>query len=201
MSSSDLPKTPAEAEDRDRRIRRQLWLGLAAIFAIVVLLIILVMEGRYRAALDDPQPSAGFDRAMQGVVASLAPFPETAREIEMRTQRLDGSRYYVLHVYDADGDVLYQFARSARSVGLIEHGPRAGDPVNLHVRLELDDDYGLSGAYRPDRGVAVERYQGVATGMLREGLAAWHTASSHPLPETEEREPEALRAEWRRIMD
>ncbi|MFV8834315.1 hypothetical protein [Aquisalimonas sp.] len=200
MTNENEPRTLDEADAYDRKTRRQLWIGLAAAATVVIVLILIVMESRYRAALDDPQPSAALDEAMAAVVADLAPLPLDAREIVVTTRGEQNPRYEVV-IRDADGDHLYDMTRSARSAGVIDHGRRAGEAINFRVVLSLSEDGELDGAYRPDRGVSVERYQEVAAALVRESLIAWHTHQSYPEPDTQERTSDEIRDGWRAVMD
>lgn len=200
MTNENEPRTLDEANAYDRKTRRQLWIGLAMAATVVIVLILIVMESRYRAALDDPQPSAALDGVMAEVVADLAPLPLDAREIVVTTRGEQNPRYEVV-VRDGDGEHLYDMTRSARSAGMIEHGPRAGEAINFRVALSLSEDGQLEGAYRPDRGVSVERYQDVAAALVRESLIAWHTHESYPAPDAEERSRDQIRDGWRAVMD
>ncbi|SEO42555.1 hypothetical protein [Aquisalimonas asiatica] len=200
MTNENEPRTIDEADAYDRRTRRQLWIGLAAAATVVLVLILIVMESRYRAALDDPRPSAALDETMAVVVADLAPLPQDAREIVLTTRGEQRPRYEVV-IRDGDGEHLYDMTRSASSAGVIEHGRRAGEAIRFRVELSLSEDGELEGAYRPDRGVSVERYQDVAAALVRESLIAWHTHQSYPAPDAEERSSDDIRDGWRRVMD
>lgn len=200
MSTENEPLTPSEARAHEAKARRELWIALAALVVVVVLLIITVMEARYRDSLDDPRPSAALDESMEAVVEQLGPLPGEAREIVLTT-RGDGDGRYEVVVRDGDGERLFELARGARTAGLIEHGQRAGEPVNFRIELSLDGDGTMEGAYRPDRGVPVERYQQIAAGVLRDALIAWQAHASNPLPEGEEQADEAIRAGWDAVLD
>ncbi|WP_290652946.1 hypothetical protein [Aquisalimonas sp.] len=201
MSIDNEPLTPAEANEYEATTRRRLWIGLALIVTVVVLLIVVIMESRFRLGLGDPQPSAALDERMEAVLAELAPLPGDAREIHVRT-RGDRAPHYAVIIRDADGAVLYELTRGAATAGLVEHGTRAGDAVSYRVNLTLDGDGGLvEGAYRPDRGVAVERYQEIAEALLRETVAAWHVHTSHPLEGVEEQSSDAIFDAWDEVID
>ncbi len=200
MSTEHEPVTPSEARAYEAKTRRELWIGLAILVTVVVLVIIAVMEARFRGGLDDPRPSAALDDTMQGVIDQLGPLPGDAREIVLTTRGERPARYEVV-VRDGDGERLFELARGARTAGLIEHGARAGEPVNFRVELSIDRDGNLQGSYRPDRGVPVERYQQIASGVLRDTFIAWHAHVSHPVPEVEEQTSEVIHAGWDRVMD
>lgn len=200
MTNENEPRTLDEAEAYDRKTRRQLWIGLAAAAIVVLVLILIIMESRFRSALDDPQPSAALDEAMAEVVADLAPLPMDAREIVLTTRGEQPTRYEVV-IRDGYGNYLYDMARSARSAGMIEHGGRSGEAINFRVVLTLSEDGQLQGGYRPDRGVSVERYQGVAAALVREALIAWHTHQSYPAPDTGERSSDEIHDGWSAVMD
>lgn len=200
MSTDNEPLTPGEARAREARTRRELWIGLAVMVAVVVLLILVVMEVRYRASLDDPRPSAALDESMTALVSDLGPLPGDADTIELATRRDGGARYQVV-VRDDDGERLFSMARGVETAGVIEHGGRAGEPINYRIELSVADDGSVTGAYRPDRGVPVERYRDVAAVVLRQALVAWHAHASHPLPSRDETSPQAIQEGWDAVMD
>lgn len=200
MSTEHEPVTPSEARAYEAKTRRDLWIGLATLVTVVVLVIIAVMEARFRGGLDEPRPSAVLDENMQGVIDQLGPLPGDAREIVLTTRGERPARYEVV-VRDGDGEPLFELARGARTAGLIEHGTRAGEPVNFRVELRIDRDGNLQGAYRPDRGVAVERYQQIAAGVLRDTFIAWHAHVSHPAPGVEQQPEAVIHDGWNQVMD
>ncbi len=200
MSTEHEPLTPSEARAYEAKSRRELWIGLGMLVMIVAVVIIAVMESRFRASLDDPRPSAALDETMQAVVAQLSPLPGDAREIVLRTRGERDPRYEVI-VRDDDGERLYELSRGAHTAGLIQYGSRAGDPINLRIELSLDRDGNVTGAYRPDRAVPVEYYQQVAAAVLRDTFVAWHAHASHPALESEEQSRDTIRADWDAVMD
>ncbi|MFO7858866.1 MAG: hypothetical protein R6V11_08090 [Ectothiorhodospiraceae bacterium] len=200
MSTDNEPLTPGEARRHETPMRRDLWIGLGVLAAVVVLLIMVVMEARYRDSLDDPRPSAALDGAMESVIAELAPLPAPVAHIEIHTRNRSGGQYQVV-LENGDGEALFDITRSADSAGTVTQGERTGKPIRFDVDLTLNDDGTVSGHYQPDRGVAVARYRAVAGQMVREALVAWHAHASHELPEVSAESEETIRSNWDAVMD
>ena len=200
MSTDNEPLTPGEARRYETPMRRDLWVGLGVLAAVVVLLIMVVMEARYRDSLDDLQPSAALDDAMESVIAELAPLPGPVQHIEIRTRNRSGGQYQVI-LEDSDGEALFDITRSAASAGTVTQGERTGEPIRFDIGLTLDTNGAVSGHYQPDRGVAVARYRAVAGQVLREALVAWHAHASHELPEVTAESAETIRSNWDAVID
>lgn len=198
------PMTRAEADRYERPIRRQMYIGLLAGVAVLIVLIVIAMEARYRAALGQAQPSALFDRGLQQVVDAYVPLPEPTLRVRIGTNRDVDPPRYELDLVDDNGDSLYRFSRPADQVYLIGYGARAGGPINYEAELALDYDGTVSGQYRQDRGVSVSRYQEVLQGLVREALAAYTVSAEYPIiADDPERIPDtdALRRDWDAAMD
>ncbi len=204
MSDTRVPMTPAEAREYEAPIRRQLWLGLAGFVALVVVLIIIGMETRYRTALGEPQPSVALDAGLSQVVQDLAPLPDRLRRINVHTEGEDGAQpFYQVSMVDPEGRTFYQVAFQADTIEVVRGGTRDGTPINFEVDLEVDEAGRVSGGYRQDRAIHAERYQAVLSSLVRQALVAHQTFSVMTIPPVPEGEwtREELNRSWDRIID
>ncbi len=200
MSTENEPLTPAEARDHEAKIRRTLAIGLGILVTVTVLAIIVVMEGRYRADLERPEPSAALDAEFGDTVMALTPLPGGVETIRIET-RGGGEPRYEVRLLDGDGDPVFEMARSARTAGLRDHGARAGDPIRYRIEMAVHDDGRVDGRYRPDRSVSVDRYRDVAVAVLQEALMSWHMRDAYPLDEPREVSQEVIQQQWRDALD
>ncbi|MCC5812999.1 MAG: hypothetical protein JJU06_21755 [Ectothiorhodospiraceae bacterium] len=204
MSDDRKPMTPSEARAYEAPIRRQMWAGLAVGATVIVLLIILVMEARYRGALTEPRSSEAMDRALQAVVTEMSPLPEPVYRVHVRTRGLrDDEPVYEVRLYGPQGDTLYQLARSAETMMLIPYGPREGSAINFDVELALSEQGEVRGRYLQDRGLDVESYQAVLNSLVRQTLMAFHAHTGFPMQMYEGVEPDRaeIRQGWESVID
>lgn len=200
---TDIPLTRAEAAEYERPIRRQVGFGIAGAVAVIILLIVLVMEARFRSGLAQPHPSAVFDGGLQEIVDAHVPLPDAEISIELRTDREGEDRYEVV-IRDQDGDVLFQMARDADHVYRVGHGPREGDSIRFEVFLDMDYDGSITGRYRQDRGVPVASYQSALQALVRQGLAAYVADAGHAVQQDDpdiEPDADSIRRDWDAVMD
>ncbi|MEX0729298.1 MAG: hypothetical protein WED00_12405 [Aquisalimonadaceae bacterium] len=199
------PSTPEEADAYEKPIRKQVYIGIAVGLALIVVLIVTVMEVRYRATLGQPRASAALDGAMQEVMAPISPLPQVVRVIEVLTSEEADTPTYEVLLRDGDGELLYHQARRAGSLYMLESGSRAGTPVHFDVSLAVDVDGQVTGRYRPDRGVPVANYQAVLRNLVREALVGFQVQSIYPLVietvEDDEHDQAALRRDWEAVID
>ena len=204
MSNTNEPMTPAEAREYEAPVRRELWLGLAGFVALVVLLIIVGMEVRYRTALADPQPSVTLDAGLSQVVQDMTPLPDRLRTVSLRTgEGADGRSFYHVSLGDDEGRTFYHLAFQADTIEVVRGGDRDGTAINFQVNLDVDEDGRVRGAYRQDRGIHAERYQAVLNSLVRQVLVAHQTHSVMTIPPVPESDwaAEQRRESWRQIMD
>lgn len=200
----DIPLTRAEAEQFERPIRRRMWIGIAAAVTVIIVLIVLVMEARFRAGLAQPHPSAVFDGGLQEIVDSYRPLPDAEIRLEVHTDRSADQDRYTVTILDQNGDTLYQAAHDAAHVYQVGHGSREGDSIRFEVYLDLDYDGSLSGRYRQDRGITVAAYQSVLQRLVDQSLAAYVAAAGVTVYQDDpEAEPDAasIRRDWDAVMD
>jgi len=199
-----VPLTPEQANEYEKPIRRELLIGLLVGLSVIIVLIVTVMEVRYRTALGDPRPSAALDSAMQQVVNNSRPLPAPVSVMRIRTNTDGNPSVYEVLLEDASGNVRYQMSRNASHVYLIDAGNRAGEPMKLEI--ELSNSSGtVSGLYLQDRGVPVSHYREVSTLMLREALAGFRQnvrfQQGFSVAEDGEPSPERIRRDWDAVMD
>jgi len=173
--SVTVPMNPEQARDYERPSLRVLWSGLLIMAGIVAFLILITMETRVRIGLVDPVPNPGLDRAVAEVLVDIGPLPEALRGVRIITSE-SGWGYRVL-LEDRAGELLYGVEVAAPSAGLSDAGGRSGSVINFNARIGIDRSREVSGVYRVDRGVHVERYQGVLVSLLQQALVAYQTAS------------------------
>ncbi|MCC5858255.1 MAG: hypothetical protein JJT90_08885 [Ectothiorhodospiraceae bacterium] len=204
MSKEQKPMTVAEARAYEAPIRRQMWIGIGAGALVIILLIVFVMEARFRSALTDPRPSMALDTTVQNVLTDMRPLPADIRRILVDTHELrDGVQVYAVRLHDADARLVYDLTRRADTLLLIPYGPREGTAVNFEVDLVLSEYGEVRGQYRQDRGVDVHTYEAVLASLVRQALAALHAQAGFPVPEHRGEAPDRqrIRQGWEATMD
>lgn len=175
MSDSvTVPMNQQEAREYEAPSRRYLWNGLLIMAAIVFFLILITMEVRERMGIADPVPNPQLDQVVAEALGHMAPLPEGLRGVTVETSA--GGWGYRVALTDRAGDLLHGVEIAAASAGLVDAGSRAGTPINFHVEVSLDRAGDVSGRYRVDRGVHLQRYEGVLTVILQQALVAYQTA-------------------------
>jgi hypothetical protein len=172
--SVTVPMNPEQAREYEQPSRRMLWTGLLIMAGIVVFLILITMETRVRLGLVDPVPNARLDRAVAEVLADMAPLPEALRGARISTGEA-GWGYRIL-LEDRAGELLYGVEIAAASAGLADAGRRSGSAINFDARIGIDRAGQVSGVYRVDPGVHVDRYEGVLVSLLQQALVAQQAA-------------------------
>ncbi len=204
MSDERKPMTPSEARAYEAPIRRQMWAGLAVGATVIVLLIILVMEARYRGALTEPRSSQAMDQRLQAVVTEMSPLPEPIHRIQVLTRGVrEDEPAYEVRFFSPEGDKIYQLARSADTMMLIPYGPREGSAINFEVELTLSEQGEVRGSYLQDRGLDVDSYQAVLTSLVRQTLMAFHAHTGFPMRMHRGVEPDRaeIRQGWEAVID
>ena len=167
------PMTPEEASVYERPARRQLWWGLLGFVAVVFLFVLVGADLRYRSSLDEPQPGTRIDVGVEQVLSDFGPLDSDIAGLRIVT--LDGAgeaaRYRVVFLNRDDASV-YGIDVAAAAVGLVDAGPRAGSPVNFDIRIDLGRRGAITGLYRRDRGVHLQRYEAVLHALLAQSLVA-----------------------------
>ncbi len=204
MSKDQKPMTLAEASAYEAPVRRQMWLGIVAGIVVIVLLIVFVMEARFRSGLTDPRASQALDNTMQSVIADMRPLPVDVRQIVVDTRELrDGAEVYEVRLRDADSAPVFDMIRRAETLFLIPYGPREGTAVNFEVELSVSEYGEVRGLYRQDRGVDVHAYEAALASVVRQALSALHAQAGYPIPgyqgETPDRE--RIRRGWEATVD
>lgn len=204
MSKEQKPMTPAEASAYEAPVRRQMWIGIGVGALAIILLIVFVMEARFRSGLTDPRPSMALDGSLQSVVADLRPLPLEVRRIVVDTLELrDSGQAYEVRLYDAEGQRVFDMVRRADTLLLIPYGPREGSAINFEVELTISEHGEVRGSYRQDRGLDVQMYELTLASLVRQALSALHAQAGYPVPEHRGDAPDRdrIRQGWEATMD
>lgn len=203
-NSSSSPRTRKEADAHEKPMRREMYIGFAIGLAIIAVIVVAIMEARYRTMLGEPQPSAYLDEAMQEVVEAASPLPEVLDSVQVVTNRDTDQPTYDVFLRGEDGQILYHLAHQSDTLYALETGPRVGGAISFEVNLALGTDGTVTGRYRPDRGIPVGHYQAVLQKMLWNALSGYQSHTEYPL-EIEPAEgvvgTDTVRRQWETVMD